>query len=154
VGREIRGPPWCKRIQYWAVRRAGRYLDVCRRGDIDDGDGHPSEADFLDWLDSTRDASPLGSYWPFGLPFTGGSAKRQRFDQRGEIRMPAPKLMEFSGVQKLAPETIEKHEIAQALQDVAFAFETQLSDLRARRLPLKSWEDHGVEERFSPHGTI
>jgi len=44
----------------------------------------------------------------------------------------------FPGLQRIAPETIEKHETAQALRDATFAFETQLHDLRSEFLHRES----------------
>jgi len=52
--------------------------------------------------------------------------------------MSALKVKEFPGLQRIAPETIERHETAQALRDATFAFETQLHDLRSEFLHRES----------------
>ena len=44
--------------------------------------------------------------------------------------MAALKVKEFTGLQRIAPETIEKHEMEQALRDAQFALDVQLLDLR------------------------
>jgi len=48
--------------------------------------------------------------------------------------MAALKVKEFTGLQRLAPETIEKHSIEQALRDAQFALDLQLHDLRTEFL--------------------
>jgi len=48
--------------------------------------------------------------------------------------MAALKVKEFTGLQRLAPETIEKHSIEQALRDAQFALDVQLHDLRTEFL--------------------
>jgi uncharacterized protein YpbB len=41
------------------------------------------------------------------------------------------KVRDFPGLQKIAPETIEKHSLERALRDETFAYEMQLHDLRS-----------------------
>ena len=48
--------------------------------------------------------------------------------------MAAIKIKEFPGLQRIAPETIEKHEMEQALRDAQFALDVQLHDLRSEFL--------------------
>lgn len=40
----------------------------------------------------------------------------------------------FPGLQRIAPETIEKHEMEQALRDAQYALDIQLHDLRTEFL--------------------
>lgn len=47
--------------------------------------------------------------------------------------MPALKIKEFPGVQRIAP-AIGAHETEQALRDATFTFEIQLHDLRSEFL--------------------
>ena len=48
--------------------------------------------------------------------------------------MAALKIKEFPGLQRLAPETIEKHEMEQALRDAQYVLDVQLHDLRSEFL--------------------
>ena len=48
--------------------------------------------------------------------------------------MAALKLKEFTGLQRIAPETIEKHAMEQALRDAQYALDLQLHDLRSEFL--------------------
>jgi hypothetical protein len=48
--------------------------------------------------------------------------------------MSALKIREFPGLQRIAPETIEKHEMEQQLRDAQFALDVQLHDLRSEFL--------------------
>src|ERR1700687_3703049 len=48
--------------------------------------------------------------------------------------MSALKIKEFPGLQRIAPETIEKHEMEQALRDAQYALDVQLHDLRSEFL--------------------
>jgi hypothetical protein len=48
--------------------------------------------------------------------------------------MPTLKVKEFPGLTPVAPKTIEKHEMEQALRDAQFALDVQLHDLRAEFL--------------------
>jgi hypothetical protein len=48
--------------------------------------------------------------------------------------MSALKIKEFSGLQRIAPETIEKHGTAQALRDAQYVLDVQLHDLRSEFL--------------------
>jgi hypothetical protein len=50
------------------------------------------------------------------------------------LRLAALKIKEFPGLQRIAPETIEKHEMEQALRDAQFALDVQLHDLRSEFL--------------------
>ena len=52
--------------------------------------------------------------------------------------MAALKVKEFTGLQRIAPETIEKHEMEQALRDAQFALDLQLHDLRTEFLHRES----------------
>jgi len=42
----------------------------------------------------------------------------------------SPRVREFPGVARIAPETIEKHEMEQALRSAQYALDLQLLDLR------------------------
>jgi hypothetical protein len=53
---------------------------------------------------------------------------------RKEFNMGSLKIKEFPGLQRIAPETIEKHEMEQALRDAQFALDVQLHDLRSEFL--------------------
>jgi hypothetical protein len=54
---------------------------------------------------------------------------------RKEVNMMgALKVKDFPGLQRIAPETIEKHEMEQALRDAQFALDVQLHDLRSEFL--------------------
>jgi hypothetical protein len=53
---------------------------------------------------------------------------------RKDETMSALKIKEFPGLQRIAPETIEKHEMEQALRDAQFALDLQLHDLRSEFL--------------------
>jgi hypothetical protein len=48
--------------------------------------------------------------------------------------MSALKVKEFPGLQRIAPETIEKHSLEQALRDAQYALDLQLHDLRSEFL--------------------
>jgi hypothetical protein len=48
--------------------------------------------------------------------------------------MAIAKLREFPGLQRIAPETIEKHTIEQSLRDAQYALDVQLHDLRSEFL--------------------
>jgi hypothetical protein len=48
--------------------------------------------------------------------------------------MSALKIKEFPGLQRIAPETIEKHTMEQSLRDAQFALDIQLHDLRSEFL--------------------
>jgi hypothetical protein len=52
--------------------------------------------------------------------------------------MAALKVKEFTGLQRIAPETIEKHSIEQALRDAQYALDLQLHDLRSEFLHRES----------------
>jgi hypothetical protein len=51
-----------------------------------------------------------------------------------EIPMSALKVKEFPGLQRIAPETIEKHTMEQALSDAQYSLDVQLHDLRSEFL--------------------
>jgi hypothetical protein len=57
---------------------------------------------------------------------------------RKEVNMGALKIKEFPGLQRIAPETIEKHEMEQQLRDAQFALDVQLHDLRSEFLQRES----------------
>jgi hypothetical protein len=44
------------------------------------------------------------------------------------------KVKPYPGLQRIAPETIEKHEMEQALRDAQYALDVQLHDLRSEFL--------------------
>jgi hypothetical protein len=48
--------------------------------------------------------------------------------------MGALKIKEFPGLQRIAPETIERHTMEQSLRDAQFALDVQLHDLRSEFL--------------------
>jgi hypothetical protein len=48
--------------------------------------------------------------------------------------MAAIKIKEFPGLTRIAPETIEKHEMEQALRDAQYALDVQSHDLRSEFL--------------------
>jgi hypothetical protein len=48
--------------------------------------------------------------------------------------MAIAKLREFPGLQRIAPETIEKHTMEQSLRDAQYALDVQLHDLRSEFL--------------------
>jgi hypothetical protein len=48
--------------------------------------------------------------------------------------MSALKIKEFTGLQRIAPETIEAHTTEQALRDAQFELDIQLHDLRTEFL--------------------
>ena len=48
--------------------------------------------------------------------------------------MAALKIKEFTGLQRIAPETIERHSMEQALRDAQYALDVQLHDLRSEFL--------------------
>jgi hypothetical protein len=48
--------------------------------------------------------------------------------------MAALKIKDFPGLQRIAPETIEKHGMEQALRDAQFALDVHLHDLRSEFL--------------------
>jgi hypothetical protein len=48
--------------------------------------------------------------------------------------MSALKIKEFPGLQRIAPETIEKHTMEQSLRDAQYALDVQLHDLRSEFL--------------------
>ena len=50
------------------------------------------------------------------------------------LSTPKGGLSAFPGLQRLAPETIEKHSIEQALRDAQYALDLQLHDLRTEFL--------------------
>jgi len=52
--------------------------------------------------------------------------------------MAALKVKEFPGLQRIAPETIEKHSMEQALRDAQYALDLQLHDLRTEFLHRES----------------
>jgi hypothetical protein len=53
---------------------------------------------------------------------------------RDKIHMSALKVKEFPGLQRIAPETIEKHTMEQSLRDAQYALDVQLHDLRSEFL--------------------
>jgi hypothetical protein len=53
---------------------------------------------------------------------------------RKEVNMGALKVKEFPGLQRIAPETIEKSEMEQALRSAQYALDVQLHDLRSEFL--------------------
>jgi hypothetical protein len=55
-----------------------------------------------------------------------------------DINMGALKIKDFPGLQRIAPETIEKHEMEQQLRDAQFALDVQLHDLRSEFLHRES----------------
>jgi len=57
---------------------------------------------------------------------------------RKDETMGALKVKEFPGLQRVAPETIEKHEMEQALRDAQYALDVQLHDLRSEFLQRES----------------
>jgi len=48
--------------------------------------------------------------------------------------MAALKIKEFPGLTRVAPETIERHTMEQALRDAQYALDVQLHDLRSEFL--------------------
>jgi hypothetical protein len=46
------------------------------------------------------------------------------------MKMAIAKLKEFTGIQRAAPERIEKHETEQALRNAQYALDCQLLDLK------------------------
>jgi hypothetical protein len=48
--------------------------------------------------------------------------------------MSALKIKDFPGLQRIAPETIEKHTMEQSLRDAQYALDVQLHDLRSEFL--------------------
>jgi hypothetical protein len=48
--------------------------------------------------------------------------------------MSALKVKEFPGLTRIAPETIERHSMEQALRDAQYALDVQLHDLRTEFL--------------------
>jgi hypothetical protein len=48
--------------------------------------------------------------------------------------MSALKVKEFPGLQRIAPETIEKHEMEQVLRDAQYALDVELHDFRSEFL--------------------
>jgi hypothetical protein len=57
---------------------------------------------------------------------------------KGYQHMGALKVKEFPALQRLAPETIEKHTMEQQLRDAQFALDVQLHDLRSEFLHRES----------------
>ena len=52
--------------------------------------------------------------------------------------MPALKVREFPGIQRIAPETIEKNEMEQALRSAQFKLDRMLHDLRSEFIARES----------------
>ena len=52
--------------------------------------------------------------------------------------MGAVKVKEFPGLQRIAPETIEKHDLEQQLRAAQYALDVQLHDLRSEFLQRES----------------
>jgi hypothetical protein len=56
------------------------------------------------------------------------------------------KVKEFPVLQRIAPETIEKHEMEQALRDAQYALDIQLHDLRSEFLAPGGEASRGISQ--------
>jgi hypothetical protein len=63
--------------------------------------------------------------------FIAGAVPLILIKQRGIHMTTQLKVKPFTGVQKIAPETIEKHDLEQQLRAAQYALDLQLHDLRA-----------------------
>jgi hypothetical protein len=59
---------------------------------------------------------------------------RNIYESKDKSAMSALKIKEFPGLQRISPETIEKHTMEQSLRDAQYALDVQLHDLRSEFL--------------------